>query len=105
MIKNEVHGLKVTRDIAKTMFPEEYAIGEAFENKLQTLISETLEENKGKGMKAFSAISASMTMELVKLFAISGTDPVSVIKTFTDVMMSVYSDVADTYKEKHEKAK
>ena len=105
MIKNEIHGLKLTRDIAKTMFPEEYAIGEVFEEKLKDLIAETLDANKGKGHKAFSAITASMTMELVKIFAYTGTDPVSVIKTFTDVMMGVYSEVSDNMKDEYEKTK
>ena len=105
MINSEVHGLKLTRDVAKSMFPDEYAIGEAFEDKLQDLISETLEANKGKGQKAFGAITATMTMELVKMFAIMGTDPVSVIKTFSDVMMSTYKQRFEQLKEEHDKAK
>lgn len=105
MLKNEVHGLKVSRDVAKTMFPEEYRIGEEFEEKLKTLIADTLDANKGKGHKAFSAITATMTMELVKIFAIVGTDPVSVIKTFSDVMMSIYKERFELLKEEHDKAK
>lgn len=104
MINSEVHGLKLSRDVAKSMFPDEYEIGEAFEDKLQALIAETLDANKGKGQKAFGAITATMTMELVKMFAVVGTDPISVIKTFSDVIMSTYQRF-EQLKEEHDKAK
>lgn len=104
-MRNEVHGLRMTRKAAKSMFPEEFKISEEFEKKLNVLIFETLQANGANDHKVFSAITASLTMELVKIFAITRTDPVSVIKTFTDVLMSVYSELSDNMKDEHEKAK
>lgn len=102
-MSNEVHGLRMTRKAAKSMFPEEFRISEEFEKKLNGLIFETLQANGGKDRKVFAAITASLTMELVKLFAITRTDPLSVIKTFTDVLMTTYREYFNLDDDKDDK--
>lgn len=103
MIGTEINSMKLTRKTAKAMFPKEYAIGEAFEDKLKKLMVETLDEHKGDEQVVFGAITATMTMELAKLFATMNTEPVSVMKTFSEVMLAMYKEKLGQMQSKEEK--
>ena len=102
-MKNEVNAVKLSRDTAKVMFPAEYAIGEFFENRLKELITVTLEKNKGQEERAFSMITAVMSMELAKMFAIADTNPTSVIKAFCELLLDVYKKKLELLKEQENK--
>ena len=89
----DLKSLKLSREMAKIMFPKEYEIGNKFDDTLHKLICETLESNKKDQGIAFAAVTASLSMQLAKMFAVAQTDPISVVKTFSDVVMSTYKEV------------
>ena len=87
----ELNSIKMTRDMAKMMFPEHVKISEKFDKELQALIEKTLEDNDKH--TAFSVITAEMTMSLCRLFAATRTDPQSVIKAYANVLETVYREM------------
>lgn len=96
----EVTGMKVDRQTAQAMFPEQYRVSKKFDDALHKLIMESMEENTHQEQVAFAAITASLTMQLAKMFAVTKTDPLSVIKTFSEVIMSTYKEYMKYEKEK-----
>jgi hypothetical protein len=88
----ELNAIKLSRETAKAMFPKQYEMGDKFDKKLKAMVTEVFDENKGDISMAFTVVSAVMSMQLAKLYAISGTDPTSALKAMGDVMLATYKD-------------
>jgi hypothetical protein len=94
----ELTSLKIDKEVAKIMYPEHYKIGQEFNTDLKELMDNTFNKYKGKDEIVFNVVAAELTMQLAKMFAITMTEPTSVMKTFSEVMLSTYKEVIDHMK-------
>jgi hypothetical protein len=94
----ELTSLKIDKEVAKIMYPEHYKIGQEFNSDLKKLMDNTFNKYKGKDEIVFNVVAAELTMQLARMFAITLTEPTSVMKAFSEVMLSTYREAIDHMK-------